>query len=66
MINIYDNNRYLLCEAKKKNIEENDYYSLIEQQLQLLGWFLFNGEICHKPSIYIGNSNHIRKEKEKL
>ena len=42
---------YLLCEAKKKNVEENDYHSLIEQQLQLLGWFLFNGEICHKPSV---------------
>lgn len=25
---------YLLCEAKKKNIEENDYHPLIEQQLQ--------------------------------
>lgn len=53
---------YLLCEAKKKNVEENDYHSLIEQQLQLLGWFLFNGEICHKPSIHIGNSNHIQPD----
>lgn len=53
---------YLLCEAKKKNVEESDYHSLIEQQLQLLGWFLFNGEICHKPSIHIGNSNHIQPD----
>ena len=53
---------YLLCEAKKKNVEENDYHSLIEQQLQLLGWFLFNREICHKPSIHIGNSNHIQPD----
>ena len=53
---------YLLSEAKKKNVEESDYHALIEQQLQLLGWFLFNGEICHKPSIHIGNSNHIQPD----
>ncbi|MBP5425364.1 MAG: type I restriction enzyme HsdR N-terminal domain-containing protein [Prevotella sp.] len=53
---------YLLSEAKKKNVEESDYHFLIEQQLKLLGWFLFNGEICHKPSIHIGNSNHIQPD----
>ena len=25
---------YLLCEAKKKNVEENDYHSLIEHLLR--------------------------------
>jgi len=53
---------YLLCEAKKKNVEESEYHALIEQQLQLLGWFLFNGEICHKPSVHIGNNNHIQPD----
>jgi len=53
---------YLLREAKKKDMDESGYHSLIEQQLQLMGWFLFNGEICHKPTIHIGNNNHIQPD----
>lgn len=50
---------YLLCDAKQRNVEEDEYHSLIEQQLQLLGWSLYNKEICHKPSLHIGNSSSI-------
>ncbi len=50
---------YLLCDAKQRNVDEDEYHSLIEQQLQLLGWSLYNNEICHKPSLHIGNSGSI-------
>lgn len=50
---------YDLCEAQQKNWEEDEYHSLIENQLQLLGWAKYKHEICHKPSIPIGNNNRI-------
>ena len=53
---------YELCEAKKKNMDENEYHSLIEIQLQLLGWAKYNGEICHKPNIPIGNNQSIQPD----
>ena len=51
-----------LCRAKEKNSEEREYHQEIERQLQLLGWSLYYKEICHKPSIHIGNSNHIQPD----
>ena len=46
-----------LCEAKKRDTDEDSYHALIETQLQLLGWAKYKGEICHKQSIHLGNSN---------
>lgn len=51
-----------LCKAKEKDSEEREYHQEIERQLQLLGWSLYYKEICHKPSIHIGNSNHIQPD----
>ena len=53
---------YDLCEAKKKDVDEDNYHSLIETQLQHLGWAKFKGEICHKPNIHIGNNNRIEPD----
>lgn len=53
---------YNLCEAKRKDVDEDTYHSLIENQLQLLGWVMYKGEICHKPNIHIGNSNRIEPD----
>ena len=53
---------YDLCEAKKKDVDEDNFHSLIETQLQLLGWAKFKGEICHKPNIHIGNNNRIEPD----
>lgn len=53
---------YVLGEAKKKGVEEDIYHTQIENQLQLLGWLLYNGEICHKPNVPIGNSNYIQPD----
>ncbi|MBR5687411.1 MAG: DUF4357 domain-containing protein [Prevotella sp.] len=53
---------YVLSEAKKKGVDEEAYHTQIENQLQLLGWFLYNGEICHKPNIPIGNSKYIQPD----
>ena len=53
---------YDLCEAKKKDVDEDSFHALIETQLQLLGWAKFKGEICHKPNIHIGNSNRIEPD----
>ena len=50
---------YDLCEAKKRNMDESEYHSLIENQFQLLEWAKYKGEICHKPTIPIGNNNSI-------
>ena len=50
---------YDLCEAKKRDVDEDCYHALIETQLQLLGWAKYKGEICHKPSIHLGNNNSI-------
>ena len=53
---------YDLCEAKKKDVDEDSYHTLIETQLQHLGWAKFKGEICHKPNIHIGNNNRIEPD----
>ena len=53
---------YDLCEAKKKDVDEDSFHALIETQLQLLGWAKFKGEICHKPNIHIGNNNRIEPD----
>lgn len=53
---------YDLCEAKKKDVEEDSYHSLIETQLQLLGWAKYKSEICHKPNIPIGNNKFIQPD----
>ena len=53
---------YDLCEAKKKDVDEDTYHTLIETQLQHLGWAKFKGEICHKPNIHIGNNNRIEPD----
>ncbi len=51
-----------LCEAKKRDTDEDSYHALIETQLQLLGWAKYKGEICHKQSIHLGNSNRIEPD----
>lgn len=53
---------YDLYEAKMRDVEEDSYHSLIETQLQLLGWAKYKGEICHKPNIPIGNSKYIQPD----
>lgn len=53
---------YDLCEAKKKDVDEDNFHTLIETQLQHLGWAKFKGEICHKPNIHIGNNNRIEPD----
>lgn len=57
-------NRFVfdLCEAKKRDVDEDIYHSLIETQMQLLGWAKWKGEICHKPNIPIGNSKFIQPD----
>ena len=53
---------YYLCEAKKNGVEEPEYHSMIEAQLQLLGWMKYKNEICHKPNLSIGNNGHIQPD----
>lgn len=53
---------YYLCEAKKNGVEEPEYHSMIEAQLQLLGWMRYKNEICHKPNLTIGNNGHIQPD----
>ena len=53
---------YDLCEAKNRDVDEDSYHSLIETQLQLLGWAKWKGEICHKPNVPIGNSKYIQPD----
>ena len=53
---------YYLCEAKKNGVEEPEYHSTIEAQLQLLGWMRYKNEICHKPNLSIGNNGHIQPD----
>ena len=53
---------YDLDEAKKRNVDENEYHHLIESQLKVLGWFKMRGEVCHKPNIPIGNNNFIQPD----
>ena len=53
---------YYLYEAKKNCMEEPEYHSMIEAQLQLLGWMKYKNEICHKPNLSIGNNGHIQPD----
>ena len=53
---------YYLLEAKNNGVEEPDYHSTIEAQLQLLGWMRYKNEICHKPNLSIGNNGHIQPD----
>lgn len=53
---------YYLCEAKKNGVDEPEYHSMIEAQLQLLGWMRYKNEICHKPNLSIGNNGHIQPD----
>lgn len=53
---------YVLCEAKKRGVEEDAYHAQIENQLQFLGWMLYKGEICHKSNIPIGNNKYIQPD----
>ena len=52
----------ILMDCKKRNVDEEMYHTALEGQLQLLGWFLFCGEICHKPNIPIGNNKFIQPD----
>ena len=53
---------YYLREAKKNGVEEPEYHSTIEAQLQLWGWMRYKNEICHKPNLSIGNNGHIQPD----
>ena len=53
---------YYLREDKKNGVEEPEYHSTIEAQLQLLGWMRYKNEICHKPNLSIGNNGHIQPD----
>lgn len=53
---------YELIDALRRNVEEDEYHVLIENQLKLLGWLKSKGEICHKPNVPIGNSKHIQPD----
>ena len=53
---------YELMDALRRDVEEDEYHLLIENQLKLLGWIKYKGEICHKPNIPIGNSKHIQPD----
>ena len=53
---------YYLLEAKNNGVEEPEYHSTIEAQLQLLGWMRYKNEICHKPNLSIGNNGHIQPD----
>lgn len=53
---------YNLIELKKKNVEESTFHVAIEDQLQLLGWAKYNGEINHKLVVPIGNHNFIQPD----
>ena len=53
---------YYLHEAKDKGVDESEYHSTIEAQLQLLGWMRYKNEICHKPNLSIGNNGHIQPD----
>ena len=48
---------YPLIEDMKNDVEEETYHRHIENQLMLLGWEPWKGEIIHKQSLRIGNRN---------
>ena len=53
---------YELIDALRRNVEEDEYHLLIENQLKGLGWVKYKGEICHKPNVPIGNSKYIQPD----
>jgi hypothetical protein len=53
---------YPLIEDKKHNVEEETYHLHIENQLMLLGWEPWKGEIIHKQSLRIGNRNRMEPD----
>lgn len=52
---------YDLCEAKNKDVDEDIYHSLIENQLQLLGWAKWKGEIYPAGAAMTGRPRCDRK-----
>jgi hypothetical protein len=53
---------YPLIEDKKQDVEEETYHHHIENQLMLLGWEPWKGEIIHKQSLRIGNRNRMEPD----
>ena len=53
---------YPLIEDKKHDVEEDTYHRHIENQLMLLGWEPWQGEIIHKQSLRIGNRNRMEPD----
>ena len=53
---------YPLIEDKKQDVEEDAYHRHIENQLMLLGWEPWKGEIIHKQSLRIGNRNRMEPD----
>lgn len=53
---------YPLIEDMKQDVEEETYHRRIENQLMLLGWEPWKGEIIHKQSLRIGNRNRMEPD----
>lgn len=53
---------YPLIEDKKMDVEEDTYHRHIENQLMLLGWEPWKGEVIHKQSLRIGNRNRMEPD----
>lgn len=53
---------YPLIEDKKNDVEEETFHRHIENQLMLLGWEPWKGEIIHKQSLRIGNRNRMEPD----
>ena len=53
---------YPLIEDKRLDVEEETYHRHIENQLMLLGWEPWKGEIIHKQSLRIGNRNRMEPD----
>lgn len=47
---------YDLIESRTMNVEEDSYHTLIENQMQLLGWAKYRKEILHKLNVPIGRT----------
>ncbi len=53
---------YPLIEDKRLDVEEDTYHRHIENQLMLLGWEPWKGEVIHKQSLRIGNRNRMEPD----
>lgn len=53
---------YPLIEDRKLDVEEEPYHRHIENQLMLLGWEPWKGEVIHKQSLRIGNRNRMEPD----